>query len=169
VDTVTLKDGRRVSVRSYEADDFEKLLSMFACLSVEALRYGMPPYDRPRLERWTNMERNLLLLALDGDRVIGVVTVWSSGLPRERGIGGFATYIHQDYQNKGLGSEMTRLILDQARRKEFHRISLQVVAENAAAIRVYEKAGFKHEGTMKDTYFGDDKKYHDNLIRGTIL
>jgi len=59
--------------------------------------------------------------------------------------------------------------MDQARRRGFHRISLRVVAENAAAIRVYEKAGFKHEGTMKDAYFGDDEKYHDNLIMSIIL
>jgi RimJ/RimL family protein N-acetyltransferase len=169
LDTFTLKNGRIVSVRPYEADDFEKLLSMFASLSEAALRYGMPPYDRARLELWTDMKRNLLFLALDGDRVIGVGTVWGSTRPREKGVGGFATYIHQDYQNQGLGSNLTRLLLDQARRRGFHRISLQVVAENTAAIRVYEKAGFKHEGAMKDAYFGDDQKYHDNLIMGIIL
>lgn len=166
---MSLTDGRQISVRPYEVDDFEKLLSMFASLSREALRFAMPPYDRPRLELWTDMKRNLLLLALDGDRVIGVATVWGSARPREKGIGAFATYIHQDYQNKGLGSEMTKLVLDLAGRRGFHRISLQVVAENTAAIRVYVKVGFRLEGRMKDSYFGDDQRYHDNLIMGIIL
>ena len=169
MDNVVLKDGRQVSIRPYEANDFEKLVSMFASLSREALRYGSPPYDRARLGLWIDMKRNLLLLALDEERVIGVAAVAGSMRPRLKGVGDFATYVHQDYQKKGLGTEMTRLVLDQAKRGGFHRISLQVVVENVAAVKVYEKAGFRHEGRMKDACFGEDQHYHDVLIMGTIL
>lgn len=169
MDNVALKDGREVSVRPYEAGDFEKFVSMFASLSREALRYASPPYDCARLGLWIDMKRNLLLLALDGERVIGVVSVAGSTRPRLKGVGDFATYVHQDYQNKGLGSKMTRLVLDHAKQKGFHRISLQVVAENVAAIKVYEKAGFRHEGRMKDACFGEDQDYHDVLIMGIVF
>lgn len=41
-----MKDGRIVTVRSFEPEDFEAMLVMFESLSPEALRYGLPPYDR---------------------------------------------------------------------------------------------------------------------------
>jgi RimJ/RimL family protein N-acetyltransferase len=46
---------------------------------------------------------------------------------------------------------------------------LTVVAENARAVRLYEKFGFKVEGVLKDAYFGEDGKYHDELAMALIL
>lgn len=169
-ETFKLKDGRAVSIRSFERDDFEGLVAMFQGLSAEALQFGSPPYDRPRLERWaSNLESKILFIALDGKRVVGVATIVGSALYRLKGIGTFATYIHQDYQNQGLGTQLTSSILEEARKKNFHRVSLEVVADNAAAVRAYEKAGFVREGRMKDAFFGGDRKYHDNLTMGIIL
>lgn len=64
---------------------------------------------------------------------------------------------------------MTKLDLEEARKRDFHRISLKVVAENIPATRVYEKAGFLHECRMKDAYFGEDEKYYDKIVMGIIL
>ncbi len=169
-ETFKLKDGRAVSIHSFESDDLEGLVAMFQGLSEEALQFGLPPYDRPRLERWaSNLERNILFIALDGRRVVGVATIVGSALSGLKGIGTFITYVHQDYQNQGLGTQLTVSILEEARKKSFHRVSLEVVADNAAAIRAYEKAGFVREGRMKDAHFGGDRKYHDNLTMGIIL
>jgi len=165
-----LKDGRGVFLRDFEREDFEPLVDMFQGLSKEALRFGLPPYDRTRLERWTaNLDRDILLVALDGKRVVGVARIMGSALSGLKGIGTFITYIHQDYQNQGLGTQLTRSILEEARKKEFHRVSLEVVAENTAAVRAYEKAGFVYEGRLKDTFYGEDGKYHDTLAMGIIL
>jgi RimJ/RimL family protein N-acetyltransferase len=165
-----LKDGRTVSIRNFERDDFEGLVAMFQGLSEEALQFGRPPYDRPRLERWTSdLESSILFIALDGKRVVGVTRIGGSALSGLKGIGTFITYIHQDYQNQGLGTHLTVSILEEARKKSFHRVSLEVVADNTAAIRAYEKAGFVHEGRMKDAHFGGDRKYHDTLTMGIIL
>ena len=46
---------------------------------------------------------------------------------------------------------------------------MTVVAENARAVRLYEKFGFKVEGVLKDAYFGDDEKYRDELVMGLIF
>ena len=51
---VVLKDGRRVGIRLYRPSDKEQLISMYAGLSQEALRWSMPPYNRQRIERWTS-------------------------------------------------------------------------------------------------------------------
>jgi RimJ/RimL family protein N-acetyltransferase len=167
-----MKDGRTVTIRSYLPEDFEAMVSMFKKLSKEALRYGLPPYDRARLERWiSSLDDGILLLGFDGENVVGAATIWGRGslIPRLRGVGEFATYIHQNYHRKGLGTCFTKTILKEAKRKGFHRVSLQVVADNAGAIRAYERAGFVHEGRLKEAFLDDDGKYHDQLVMGIIL
>jgi RimJ/RimL family protein N-acetyltransferase len=150
--------------------DIENMVAMFESMSKEALRFGLPPYDRPRLERWVaGLEGGVLLLALDRDRVVGVAMVFGRQALRLRGVGEFVIYLHQDYQGQGLGTHLTRVILQEARSRGFHRVGLEVVAENAAAIKVYQRAGFSVEGRLKDAFFGDDGKYHDQLIMGVVL
>jgi RimJ/RimL family protein N-acetyltransferase len=165
-----LKDGRIVTVRSYKTDDFDAMVTMFQRLSGEALRYGLPPYDRTHLERWVSgLDGGILLLALDRETVVGAAVIHGPRLPRLKGVGDFVVYVHQDYHGKGLGTFLTKSILEEAGRKGFHRVTLQVVADNAPAIKAYERAGFVQEGRLKDAFCDDDGKYHDMLIMGIIL
>jgi RimJ/RimL family protein N-acetyltransferase len=166
-----LKDGRTVSVRPYELTDFETLVEMFDSLTAEALRWGLPPYDRQRLERWVaDTKRNIVLVALDGRHVVGVAAILGSTFSsRLKGIGEFLTYVHQDYQGRGLGTFLTKMSIEEAKRKAFHKIQLQVVADNVAGIKAYERAGFVHEGRLKESFYGEDGAYHDEIAMGIIL
>ena len=56
-----------------------------------------------------------------------------------------------------------------ARTEGLHRIGLSVIADNKLAIHLYEKFDFKSEGLKKDAYFGEDGKYHDELMMGLII
>src|SRR5437773_8045020 len=80
---VVLKDGRRVDIRLYRPADKEGLISMYAGLSHEALRWSMPPYNRQRIERWTsNLENTIALIARDKNR-IGDIYRYPSGLAQD--------------------------------------------------------------------------------------
>lgn len=58
---------------------------------------------------------------------------------------------------RGLGTEATRLVLRHAFEAELlHRVQLEVYAFNPRARRVYEKAGFVVEGTMREALRFDD-------------
>ena len=50
-----------------------------------------------------------------------------------------------------------------------HRIGLAVVADNKPTISLYRKFGFKIEGVKRDAYFGEDGKYHGEIVMGLIL
>ena len=41
--------------------------------------------------------------------------------------------------------------------------------KNKIAKNLYEKFGFRIEGKMKDSYYGEDGKYYDMLIMAKIL
>jgi RimJ/RimL family protein N-acetyltransferase len=63
----------------------------------------------------------------------------------------FRTAIGPKGRDRGLGSEATKLIVDYGFRSlGLHRIELSVFAFNPRAQRVYEKAGFRVEGTARD-------------------
>lgn len=165
-----MKDARSVMIRDYEPKDFEGMLTMFAGLSKETLRFGLPPYDRARFERWVSgLGGGVLLLAFDSSKVVGVSCIFGRGYSRLRGLGGFFIYLLQGYHNQGLGTFLTKTTLGEAKRIGFHRVGLEVVADNAIAVRAYEKAGFTVEGRMRDAFFGDEEAYHDQLIMGIVL
>ena len=165
-----LKDGRPVTIRRLRDDDLDGLVAMFASLSKEALQFGLPPYDRPRLERWvTGLGGGVILLALDGTNVIGVAMVFGRVMSRLRGVGEFVIYVHQDYQHQGLGTFLTKTVLEEAKKKGFHRVGLEVVADNTAAVKAYKRAGFAIEGRLRDAFFGDDGVYHEQLVMAIIL
>ncbi|MCX7719342.1 MAG: GNAT family N-acetyltransferase [Candidatus Sumerlaeaceae bacterium] len=69
---------------------------------------------------------------------------------------------------KGYGGEATRLMLKYAFDVlNLHRVQLHVWAENKAGIRAYAKAGFRHEGTLREAMVHDGK-YCDFHVMGIL-
>jgi RimJ/RimL family protein N-acetyltransferase len=171
VRTVHLKNGQTLLVRTYTPEDFEKLVSFYAGLSPETLRWSLPPYDRPKIQRWTlNLENSIMLLALYQDKIVGHLYVYQQAWnQRLRGNGELIIYLHQDYQGVGLGTAMMREAIELSKQKGLHRLALSVIADNHNAIKLYEKVGFQHEGRRHEDYLGEDGKYHDVLEMGLLL
>ena len=67
----------------------------------------------------------------------------------------------KQYWSRGYGTETARTVLRYAFHElNLHRVELEVFAYNPRAIRCYEKAGFRHEGTRRQAHFHDGQ-YHD--------
>ncbi len=94
-------------------------------------------------------------------RAIGL-TYLSDIKPRSRSAE-FAIVIgEKDYHNKGYGSEATRLMLDYAFTVlGLHNVLLKVFAFNQAAIRAYEKAGFREIGRRREIRWMDGRLWDD--------
>lgn len=64
----------------------------------------------------------------------------------------------------GFGKESLEMGLKYASNYlNLRKISLEVIVENKAAIHLYEKIGFIHEGTLKDHFFFSGQ-YHDIFL-----
>jgi RimJ/RimL family protein N-acetyltransferase len=167
---VTLKNGRGVRLATYRPEDKEGLLSMYASMSAEAIKWGLPPYDRARIERWTSdLTNRIILVARLQERIVGHLQIFRIPDERRKGVTELFIYIHQDFQNLGLGTMMMKKAIELAKERGFHRIGLTVVADNHRAIKVYEKVGFKKEGIARETFYGDDHRYHDEVEMGLLL
>ena len=80
----------------------------------------------------------------------------------------FRIALRASAQNRGLGSEATRLIVDYAFAElGVHRIELEVFAFNPRAIAVYERAGFVHEGVRRDALQWDGE-WVDALVMAMV-
>jgi RimJ/RimL family protein N-acetyltransferase len=107
------------------------------------------------------------LRTLQDDRLIGFVALhsieWNNGAALLAiGIGESA------YRGKGYGSDALRLILRYAFDElNLHRVGLDVISNNARAIRTYEGAGFQREGTMRDAVLRDGSR-HDRILMGIL-
>jgi len=169
-DHVVLKNGKTLRLETYRPEDKEALVAMYASMSPEAIKWGLPPYDRARIERWTSdLTNNITLLARLEQRVVGHLQLFRIPFERRKGVGEVFIYLHQDYQNVGLGTMMMKRAIEMAKEKGFHRLGLTVVADNHRAIKVYEKVGFKKEGIAREAFYGDDHRYHDEVEMGLLL
>jgi len=105
--------------------------------------------------------------ATDGDRLIGFVALhsleWSNRSAfMAVGIG------DPEYRGKGHGAEAVRMILRYAFGElNLNRVGLNVNADNKAAIKCYEKNGFKHEGAAREAILRDGLKI-DGLHMGIL-
>lgn len=134
------KDGTPLLVRPYESGDRNALVSMYADLDQYSRSMGLPPATVPKIDDW--LERLLSngwnLIALDGDQVIGHVAV----VPADATAPEFLIFVHQAYQNDGVGTELIKQLVAYAADRDHSELTLEVSKGNKRAITVYENVGF---------------------------
>ena len=168
--TVKTKDGRTVTLRFLVRKDKKGLEEFFASMSAKALEWGNPPYTDEVVDGWiSNLENMIALVAIYDERIVGYAMISKGTRERRKGVGDLAMYLHQGFQNAGLGTAILTRLLNVARKEGLHRIGIHVIEGNKIAIHLYEKFGFRREGILKESYFGQDGRYHDELVMGLVL
>ena len=124
-------------------------------------------------EDWFNHQRGdkdsrvFAILTLGEGRLIGNCGLHQIDWTNRHAI--FGIFIgDKNYWGKGYGTDATRTLLRFAfEEANLHRVELEVFAYNKRAIRCYEKAGFRHEGTRRQSRFHDGQ-YHDAYRMGIL-
>jgi L-amino acid N-acyltransferase len=60
-----------------------------------------------------------------------------------------STYVAADARGQGLGPTLTQHLLGEARRLGHHAVISQIVHENEASLKMGDRLGFEHVGTLK--------------------
>lgn len=93
-----------------------------------------------------NSAGSIMLLAKDNGKIIADAGLHR--LPRRMSHrGDLGISVLKEYWNKGIGSRLLSEIIKFAKDNSIEIIDLQVRSDNAAAIHLYEKFGFKKIGT----------------------
>ncbi|EJP6473247.1 GNAT family N-acetyltransferase [Clostridium botulinum] len=86
----------------------------------------------------------------DKNKVVGVIGLNINSNPRTKHAAALGMMVHKAYQGTGIGKKLMSEILDLADNwLMLVRIELGVFTDNEKAIKLYEKFGFKIEGTKK--------------------
>jgi ribosomal protein S18 acetylase RimI-like enzyme len=93
-------------------------------------------------------ERARRLVALDGDRIAGIVAVvplvgWSSH------VGELRLVVSPDARGRGLGRELACRALREAFELGLEKVVVEVVAEQEHAIRMFDDLGFRGEALLE--------------------
>lgn len=170
---VTLKDGTAVLLRPEQPQDLEPAWDMFSSLSRETLEFLPIPIPRERVEGWfkdIDYSKSLPILGFVGDRLIASANLSFNQTPVFQHRAEFGITVHDDYQNQGLGTILTKYMIDIARSLGLMKIDLMVVAHNERAINVYKKLGFEVEGRLRMNHYNQVlKDYYDEYKMGLLL
>ncbi len=108
-------------------------------------------------DRWTartywselgQLDTRHYLVAVEGDEVQGYAGLCD--YPDEAFVQTIA--VDRAAQGKGLGARLLQALLDEAARRRQNRVLLEVRADNAAAIALYERFGFRRSGIRRGYY-----------------
>ena len=167
--------GKKVRLRPIERDDLPRFVEWFGDPDVRRHLAIYLPFSLAAEERWfENLQGRLerqedVVLAIetaDGVPIgnLGLHAINWKDRSAELGI----AIGEKAYWNQGYGTDAIRTLLGLAFRElNLHRVLLRVDADNARAIRCYEKAGFQQEGTSREAVFSEGS-YRDQYVMSIL-
>ncbi|HRF80851.1 MAG TPA: GNAT family protein [Flavobacteriales bacterium] len=138
----------------------DRISDIMGYLPVMSLEQQYEWYDRLKNDR----TRYIFAICRNDDDVhIGNVALGNVDMVNRHGM--FSIFLAEGSdRSKGLGTEATRLLLGFAfDRLNLNKVYLRTSVRFEQAIRMYEKLGFKHEGTMRDHSYSNGV-YEEKLI-----
>jgi ribosomal protein S18 acetylase RimI-like enzyme len=107
-------------------------------------------------------------VALDGVAVIGWADIFTAWADAVKHCGTLGMGVAAAYRGQGIGERLLRACLAKAPSKGITRITLEVRADNAKAIALYQRLGFTHECRQRNA-MRFDGVYYDALQMSLLL
>jgi len=166
--------GPRVYFRPYDEKDARQVFVWFNDPEVTHFMFtGQKPATQKQITDLMNHDKssghNVIFIAVDKetDAPLGVVGLYEINETAKKAemriiIG------NKDFWGKGYGTEITEMITFYGfDRLNMHRVYLGFTEANQAATKAYSKAGFEHEGVLRDDIYRNSSYY--NTVRMGIL
>jgi aminoglycoside 6'-N-acetyltransferase len=160
---VTVLRGERVVLRPITEADVAPVAAVLATPEVAT---WWPDEDEASVrERIDDPEADTTTWAVwVGEEIVGLAQAWEEPDPMYRH-GGIDLSLHPRFHGRGLGTDTVRTVarwlFDE---RGHHRITIDPAADNAVAIRCYERVGFRPVGVMRRYERGPDGAWHDGLL-----
>lgn len=113
----------------------------------------------------------LSLVAIDAEQqiIVGFAYLRMKSLSSNSGyIANLGIAVRDDYQNKDIGAILIDKLIATANDNYIKKITLQVIAENEPAVRLYKKHGFKVVGAIKIKNLYDSRLYPSYEMEFTL-
>jgi L-amino acid N-acyltransferase YncA len=165
--TVKLKDDEEVLIRAMKREDLEGSFAFFCALPEED-RLSLRRDNTTREvieERIREMERGAVkrLVAVADETIGADGALEFSHFGWERHVAELRLVVAARYQRKGLGLLMAGALYDLAASAGIEEIVVKMMASQTAALRIFQKLGFRQEVVLRD-YVKDMKGTRKDLV-----
>ncbi|MBL8699506.1 MAG: GNAT family N-acetyltransferase [Alphaproteobacteria bacterium] len=117
-----------------------------------------------RISESMGKARWFMLLAEDGGAPVGFINGFRGGARRTAHVLGIGLGILRSHWGRGIGRSLLAAAEDLARRQGISRLELSVQPTNRRAIALYEKLGYRHEGTKRNGQLIDSRFVDEHLM-----
>lgn len=151
-------DNQTIEIRSGEPADYAALQALYTqpLLVRGTLQIPFTSQEVWRKRCLERPENVRVLVACTGAQIIGSAALVIPVNARRRHVGEVGLGVHDAWHRRGVGSRLLGSLLDLADRwLNLSRIELTVFTDNAGAIALYEKHGFRREGLFRSYAFRD--------------
>lgn len=131
--------GRRITAESSD-DSFEDLVSMYGDFAAKGLSQGLPPRTEERTREWLSglLDDGVNVHARHEEGAVG-----HAALVPFDDMAELVIFVHQDYQEAGIGSRLIRVLLGEGEDAGIDRVWLTVERTNTVAVNLYHSVGFE--------------------------
>jgi RimJ/RimL family protein N-acetyltransferase len=162
IDRPALLRGRDIVLRPFRADDVEGVAGIQAEPGV-ARWWGPPNEADLRQQADGGGDEKAFAIEREGE-LVGLIQYHEENEPNFRHAG-IDVFLAGRAQGQGLGTDavrtLARYLIDE---RGHHRLTIDPAAENARAIRTYEKVGFRTVGVMREYWRSPDGTWRDGLL-----
>ena len=120
------------------------------------------------ISRFASTEGDIMLVALDGERVVGNGIIEHNRIPRLSHRAELSVTVLRDFWGQGIGKRLIEMLLEFSKKAGHEVVTLTVRADNERAIALYERTGFVTVGRMK-SYFKINGVNYDALMMENYL
>ena len=120
------------------------------------------------INRFKSSAKNLMLVALDGDRIIANASIERNRIPRYSHRAELSITVLREYWGQGIGTALMQRLINFSRDSGAEIIYLDVRADNERAKALYRKFGFETVGVFK-RYFKIKNDRFDAEIMALLL
>ena len=156
--------GERVLLRRGRPEDAEGLFQIRN--EPEVVRWWGSDEIEEICDQFIEADESFVIEAYG--EVVGAIQYHEEDDPMYRHAG-IDIFLTASRHGQGLGTEAIRLLARHLfEERGHHRLTIDPAADNAAAIRAYEKVGFRRVGIMRNYERGPDGVWHDGLLMDMI-
>ena len=170
---MTILIGSRVILRPYQPDDAQLLFDATNDPVVNRLTGTQQTFTLDQIQRYiansiaAAARAGFIITDAASAEPVGEIVLMDIDDVNRSAALRIAIFYEQNF-GKGYGTEALRLVVGYGfEQRHLHRISLDVFDFNPRAIHVYEKIGFRREGTQRDTLFYDGA-FHSSIMMAIL-
>ena len=170
---IKLKDGTKSKFRPLRKDDEKAFHELFQAIpEAERMFIKHRVTELPVIRDWCqniDLGRNLPLLALMGNKIVGDATLHQQLGGWKRHIGRVSVLVHPQYRGRGLARALVAEIVSIARFLGLEKVEAEFIGGQEAAIKMFAMLGFSNLVRLEDYVKDMQAITHDYVLMGLDL